>query len=136
MFGWGNQPPGVYGIGPRPQLLGKPVDSMPTQQGSAEAKLDYPSLFRNVRPNSELVPTSITGGLSGRGATPGRDVAVAVNGVIEAVGRSFTLGGKLWFSVLVPESSLHPGANSIAVFFVTGPPTRPALESLGGNGES
>jgi len=131
MFGWGSQPPGLYGIGPRPQLLGKPVDSLPTQEGSAEAKLDYPSLFRNVRPRLELVPTSITGGLSGRGATPGRDVAVAVNGVIQAVGRSFVLGGKVWFSVLVPESSLHAGANSIAVFFVTGPAGRPVLEPLG-----
>lgn len=129
-FGWGKRPPGLYGIGPRPQLLGREVASLPTRPGSAEARIDSPTLFRNVRPRSELVPAAITGGLSGPGATPGRDVAVAVNGRIEAVGRSFVLGGKVWFSVTVPESSLRPGANSVDVFFATGPPGGTVLEPL------
>src|SRR5439155_10745452 len=44
MFGWGSQRPGLYGIGPRPELLGKRADSFPTQEASAEASLDAASL--------------------------------------------------------------------------------------------
>jgi hypothetical protein len=42
---------------------------------------------------------------------------VAVNGRIEAVGRSFHLRGESVesYSVMVPETSLHEGRNSVEV---------------------
>jgi len=45
---------------------------------------------------------------------------VAVNGRIHAVGRSFDLWwkGREYFSVMVPERSLHTGRNRIEVFEV------------------
>jgi hypothetical protein len=49
-----------------------------------------------------------------------RDLAVAVNGRIRAVGRSFHLGGRRmeFFSLLVPESALQRGRNSLEVLEV------------------
>jgi hypothetical protein len=49
---------------------------------------------------------------------PGRDIAVAVNGTIAAVGSTFTLAvgdeGEL-VSVMVPESAFRKGANRVEV---------------------
>jgi hypothetical protein len=60
----------------------------------------------------------------GRVKSPGghRDVAIAVNGKIVAVSRSFKLatgGGELVASI-VPESSFHQGRNSVRVMEVGG----------------
>jgi hypothetical protein len=73
-----------------------------------------------VTPGAELLPTRVAGRL-GRGR-PGvlRDLAVAVNGRIRAVGRSFRLRFRPYeyFSFVVPEDSLRPGRNSVEVFEV------------------
>jgi hypothetical protein len=67
-----------------------------------------------------VVPTQVAGDL--RGGVPGthRDLAVAVNGRIEAVGRSFYLSGDPTehFAFNVPESALRNGRNAIEVFEV------------------
>ena len=49
-----------------------------------------------------------------------RDLAVAINGRIRAVGRSFHLHGRRteFFSLLVPETALRPGRNDVALFEV------------------
>ncbi len=49
-----------------------------------------------------------------------RDLAVSVNGRIEAVGRSFHLAGDPveHFALMVPESSLREGRNEVALFEV------------------
>ena len=49
-----------------------------------------------------------------------RDLAVAANGRIQAVGRSFRLEGQRpeYFSLVLPESSLHPGRNSVEILEV------------------
>jgi hypothetical protein len=77
-------------------------------------------LVRHVHPGDELLPTRVEGTL-GRGR-PGalRDLAVAVNGRVRAVGRSFRLRFRPdeLFSFVVPEESLRPGRNTIEVFEV------------------
>jgi hypothetical protein len=77
-------------------------------------------MYANVRPSSGLMPTQIVGDLSGGHAPATRDLAVAVNGRIEAVGRSFYLTGDPaeHFAFMVPETSLHAGRNSIEVLEV------------------
>jgi hypothetical protein len=84
-----------------------------------------------VDPRSDYVPTHPIGRIAG-GGSGGRDIAVAVNGRIAAVGNTFKLvegeDGEL-FSVMVPESSLRRGRNRIDVFEV-GPGD--SLQRLGG----
>ena len=48
------------------------------------------------------------------------DVAVAVNGVIRAVGRTWYLSGRRseYFAMNVPEASLRSGRNGVEVFMV------------------
>ena len=62
----------------------------------------------------------MTGRLTGSPPEVLRDLAVAVNGRIRAVGRSFRLRGRRteYFSMLVPETSLRPGRNRVELFEV------------------
>ena len=74
-----------------------------------------------MRRGSGVVPTQIAGHLEG-GPGDARDLAVAVNGQIAAVGRSFRLAGRgsESFAFMVPEDSLRDGNNTVEVFEVVG----------------
>jgi hypothetical protein len=73
-----------------------------------------------VRRAAGIVPTQIAGDLSGGAPGETRDLAVAVNGTIEAVGRSFYLAGDgtEHYAMMVPEASLHDGRNLVEVYEV------------------
>jgi hypothetical protein len=108
----------AYRIGPHRELLGRRVAEL--APSAARAELANADLAANVDPGAEILPTRVTGRL--RGGPPGttRDLAVAVNGRIQAVGRSFRLRGRRpeFFSLLVPESALRRGANGIRLLEV------------------
>jgi hypothetical protein len=111
----------VYRAGPHPELLDRRVGELPVRRpGAVPVAVANARLVRRVSVAGELVPTRVTGTL-GRGR-PGtlRDLAVAVNGRIRAVGRSFRLRFKRheYFSLLVPEDSLRPGRNVVELFEV------------------
>jgi Sulfatase len=111
----------VYRIGPNQDLLGRRVaDLHPGVQGRLRAELAYAAELRAVNPSSSLLPTQIGGFIRGGGPGARRDVAVAVNGRIEAVGRSFHLKGRPGegFGMMVPEKALRPGRNDVSVFAV------------------
>jgi sulfur carrier protein ThiS len=74
-----------------------------------------------VRRSSGVLPTQIAGLLDGDAGRP-RDLAVAVNGEIAAVGRSFRLAGRASdsFAFNVPEDALMEGHNTVEVFEVVG----------------
>jgi hypothetical protein len=108
----------AYRIGPHPELIGRRVGSVAT--GAVRAEIANAALVTHVEPSAEILPTRVTGRLPGtpRGTT--RDLAVAVNGRIRAVGRSFHLRGRQmeFFSLLVPETALRPGRNRLEVLEV------------------
>jgi hypothetical protein len=108
----------AYRIGPHPELIGRRVDRVAA--GAAHAEIANLGLTAHVDPSARILPTRVTGRLPGTAPGAMRDLAVAVNGRIQAVGRSFHLRGRRteFFSLLVPESALRPGANDIAVLEV------------------
>ena len=88
--------------------------------GPVRAALANARLLRSVRPHRGVYPTRVTGILRGSPAGAMRDLAVAANGRIQAVGRSFRLEGQRpeYFSLVLPESSLHAGRNSVEILEV------------------
>lgn len=119
LFGSGNGFSGIYGIGPRPELLGRELSDFPIRAaGELRANLD-PPLAVDLR--STFVPAHVTGELLGPGAGTPTDVAIAVNGRIAAVTRSAPVPGAetLRFSAIVPERSFVQGANRIQVLAVS-----------------
>jgi hypothetical protein len=109
------------GVGPNRELIGTSVDS-PSSARASRATLSLTRFFRNVRRRSGMVPAQVAGRIHGSGGAGERDIAVAVNGRIEAVGRTFHLRGEAVesYAVMVPEDSLREGRNRIEVLEVRG----------------
>jgi hypothetical protein len=111
----------AYRIGPHPELIGTPVDAgTVARSGSVRGHVANAALLDQVDFSEQLVPTRVEGRLSGSPPGAMRDLAVAVNGRIRAVGRSFHLRGRRpeLFSLIVPESALRPGRNDVTLLEV------------------
>jgi len=110
----------AYRIGPRPELLGRRVSAFRVRASPVRASVANAGLLAHVSAGVKFFPTRVTGPLRGVPFGEHRDVAVAVNGRIRAVGRSFDLWwkGREYFSVMVPETALRPGRNTVETFEV------------------
>jgi hypothetical protein len=127
---------GVYLVGPHRELIGRPLSSLRVgRRGKVRATVVNARATRAVRVGSSVVPTEIGGPLRGGRRGARRDIAVAVNDTIGAVGRSFHLRGARSenFDVVVPEALMHPGNNSVRVFEVLGRGRALRLRPLGRN---
>jgi len=113
----------VYRIGPNRRLLGR-AQKPPTSSSKAiappVARFAVPRALDDVRPAGSTIPTLAAGRIVGGRATGNRDLALAVNGRIAAVGRSFHLAGDPteWFSLNLPESRLRKGRNRMVLYEV------------------
>ena len=107
-------------LGPNRDLIGERADHVQAASG-ARATISLSRSFARVRRSSGVVPCQIAGRIHGSGAQDERDLAIAVNGRIEAVGRSFHLKGERVesYSVMVPEDALRDGSNTVEVLEVT-----------------
>jgi hypothetical protein len=95
---------GVYAIGPRPDLIGRRVA---IRTGGRQATVDG---------DAAVLPSFVSGEV--RGLEPDTELAVAVNGRVEATTRVYRDDGRSVYAALVPPSSLREGANAISVFSV------------------
>jgi sulfur carrier protein ThiS len=120
-FGAGDIGSLYTGIGPNRGLLGLGVAGLARAAGGGGGAIVRGELLSNVRRGSGVLPTQIAGLLKGGRSAP-RDLAVAVNGQIAAVGRSFRLAGRAneSFAFMVPEDALREGHNRVEVFEVVG----------------
>ncbi len=119
LFGSGNLASLYTGIGPHRELLGRaPATLRPAGLGRIRVTIREARDLRAVNPGSLILPTQIAGPVRGGRGGAKRDIAVAVNGRIEAVGQTFYLRGSRQesFAVNVPEASLQAGRNTVEVF--------------------
>jgi hypothetical protein len=111
---------GVYADGVAPQLFDRPVSSLTIDAdapGSADIDDGTKQLLHDLPRNSDLIPDPIGGKIDGDVGN-GAMVAVAVNGRIGGVSRTFDVGHGLQYSVMVPEQLMHAGANDVQVYLV------------------
>jgi hypothetical protein len=109
----------LFGIGPNPELLGRRVSELGVAQAAGvSAQIQQAGQLRAVDLDAAYVPVRLTGGIDG--GTGPRELAVAVNGRIEAVARSYVAEGEERVSVLFPESALRQGANDVRIYWVSG----------------
>jgi Sulfatase len=110
--------PSLFGIGPHSELLGRSSDTFDIAVGVGLAgEVDQTAELSKVDLESAYVPVRLTGRIDGGGGP--RDLALAVNGRIEAVARSYLVDGEERLSVLYPEEALTQGLNQLALFEVT-----------------
>ena len=133
LFGEGAGGPGIFSIGPHPELIGQRVATTTKgEPAGLEATLagEVRSLLRDLPRDSSAVPSPVYGSLEGDGAENRLPIAVAVNGRIAAV--SWTDGGgSATFSALLPEESFRPGRNRVEVFLIREDTGGVELASLG-----
>ena len=105
----------LYRFGPHSGLIGQRAPS----GADAEFTLADAGLYEDVDPHSLALPALVRGEVGGEiGA--GEPIAVAVNGTIAAVGRTYEIAGGTYVSVIVPPSSFRRGANEIRVIRLDG----------------
>jgi Sulfatase len=117
-FGSGQAAPALYGIGPLRGLLGRRLSSFRVvRPRRARLELKGALFYRFVSPGTGFVPTHVQGVFRGGRGGGTRPVVVAVNGRVVATGSTFSLqgGGGEYLSVMVPEETLRPGRNRVAV---------------------
>jgi hypothetical protein len=118
LFGTGaDGPDRIYRIGPHQELIGRAATS--TGRSQSRASIVAEGEYERVDPTGTTMPIWVTGRVSGGSGSP-KDIAIAVNGTVRGVGRTFRLatGGGEIFGVLVPPSSLRRGRNRVQVFEV------------------
>ncbi|MBW3592984.1 MAG: hypothetical protein KY396_04765, partial [Actinobacteria bacterium] len=76
------------------------------------------------------------GRLEGEGADAGVELAVAVNGRVAAVTRSYVVGDDVRFDAWVPDSIFRDGENDVAVYAVVPRTDADALALIGGTGDA
>ena len=112
------------GIGPNRELLGRQLAELAvTASAAGSTRIGRADALAAVDLASKLRPVHIAGRISS-GRPHKREIAVAVNGSVQAVSRSFFLEGRKGetFSVVVPEWVLREGRNDVDVFEVRGRP--------------
>jgi hypothetical protein len=120
LFGSGSDAPGLFGLGPNSELLGREVDALElADPATTSAEIDQERELHAVDLAAEYVPARLTGEISGEDEEAPRDLAVSVDGRIVAVARSYLFEGEERVSVLVPQSALRGGANDVALYWVT-----------------
>jgi len=116
LFGSG---PTLYHVGPHQELLGKRLSEVATvDSGGARGTISNQDALRDLPQDPFVVPTPLFGAIRAQGIREDAPVAAAVNGKIVAVGETYRNGSEIDYSLLVPESSFHTGANRVQVFLV------------------
>jgi hypothetical protein len=126
LFGEGEDEPGLFGIGPRPDLLGRPVDGLAAVPTGGPSFESYGT--SDYDPDLPFAPVRVYGRV--HGAPPGDVVAIAVDGQIVAVTRSFGHDGETLVSAVAPEDAYQPGTNSVRLFVVRGTGDETVLDEL------
>lgn len=122
-FGDSADPDALFRIGPIPQLVGKPVADLPQLPGppldlemirygdvvDEKAAIQVPCLYEGtIRTDVPLAESPVM-------------LAVAINGTLRAITRTYTQAGFLsQWAAMVPESSFHDGKNDVQFYRVTG----------------
>ncbi len=113
-------PMGLYGIGPyKPyeKLIGqRTTTNGPTTR--LKGTLDSPDLFKKVFPEGSVIPSLVAGYLYREEKADHHYLAVAVNGIVRAVTRTYREDTVHRFSALVPEESFRPGSNNVEIFAI------------------
>ena len=122
-LGFGPWDRSVFSVGPHRELLGRSTARVrATRRHPVKAVLRAGRRVARVHRRAEFVPTLVAGRIVGGRPGAARDLAVAVNSRVWALGRSFHLRRRRaeLFSVVLPEDALREGRNRLVVLEVRG----------------
>jgi hypothetical protein len=118
-------------------LVGRRVEELQlagNQPSGVVIQLDHPEQYRNSDPEASLVPVHIMGRLLRVPGGEHLDLAIAINGTIEAVTHTYidayTYGkqGEMRFTAMIPEKAIVGSATAVDIFVIRGSPGAAVLE--------
>jgi hypothetical protein len=119
LFGSGNEPPGLYGIGRRPELLGQPVKALLSGPATGcKIHLAAASLTEPSATEAPLLPAHLVGTLTTPEQRRPLQLAVAVDGVIRALTYTYEQGQRTHFSAMLPESALDNPSPKLSFYLL------------------
>jgi hypothetical protein len=101
-------------------LLAQSVSGV-TAGTTGRAAIDSAGSYQRFDPSSDVIRTLMTGSLSGVSEAP-RVLAIAVQGRVVAVTRTYVRSGQVRFNAMLAPESFRRGANKVDVFLVEGGP--------------
>jgi hypothetical protein len=112
---------GLFGIGPHPELIGGPADSLGSP-AKAQITPEIRAALTKVDTKSAFLPANITGRLTAPGARPGTPLALVIDGRVAAVGWSARLKGdkRVIFSFFATPEAFRDGRNQAQVYVIPG----------------
>jgi hypothetical protein len=123
----------LYRLGPRPDLLGRPIASFRRSVArDGQFDLNQEPLLANVNRESGAVPVHLLGPVPWAGLRSSDVLALAINGHVVATTRPFAYANAPYFDAVVDENALHDGHNDLAMFAVRGVGRDTRLILLGG----
>ncbi|MEM1206786.1 MAG: sulfatase-like hydrolase/transferase [Acidobacteriota bacterium] len=132
---------GLYRLGPRPELLGRPSADLGASPSRWRFELEDGYAFRRVVRDGRFLPTRVLGSLwfgeegpqeAGDRVPSALEVAVSINGVVRASTWAIATDRHGWrLSAMLPETALTDGANEVRIH-VAGPTGWTAASVTGG----
>jgi hypothetical protein len=123
----------AFAFGPASQLIGQPLASLEEADRPPTGPLvqieDLDALAA-VDPTVEQLPVHLRGRIEQDAGTSSLTLAVALNGVVRAITKTYPQGKRWQFSALVPRSALAAGANQVEILRLSGPADAPRLRRL------
>ena len=122
LFGTGEDPHDIYRIGRFRSLVGRTVETLPRfELQGLEMELEHDWSFDEVDLDGTFIPALVAGQTHPREGAPDRlHLAVAVNGTIQAVTRTYRGPKSEWsFTAMVPEDAFREGRNHVEVFVIS-----------------
>jgi hypothetical protein len=120
LFGQRDGRQGLFRIGPDRDLLGGSAGELPVRRAHAlRGELDGAHLLASLRRGAAVLPTFVSGRLTGSTPSPVR-LLVVVNGRIAGSTYGSDAGGGTLFASMVPESAVKAGANDVGLIQVSG----------------
>ena len=107
-------------------LVGRRVADLPVQQSGGEVRVDYLAEFQDMDPSEDPVAFDIAGRFADARTRSATYVAVAINGVVRAVTRTWRSAPGAWLAT-PPMTAWRDGHNTLDVFVVTEGPRGPTL---------
>jgi len=123
IFGAGKPVEDLFSIGDFGRLVGRSTSDFDTSSGSQiSVALDDAWVFDNIDVDEPFVPAQITGRLMARAPFDHPvDLAVAVNGTLQATTKTYSLPDEddfSSFSAMVSDAALTPGRNLVMIFLI------------------
>lgn len=120
LFGDGRHPDDLFAWGPFSDLVGRSTPTLNVGEPirDVEVRLQNPQLLADVDLESGFLPARALGTIHGL-KEKGRHVAVALNGTIAGLGRTYGEDGSNRFSVILAPRYFRSGSNSVELFLLS-----------------